>query len=692
MRGVGIGIGLPGVNLGGAGGVALPWYEQDSDLANSLVAFWKLDEASGQRNDSIGTNHLADNNTVLSAAGKVYPLAATFAADANEYLSIASNAALSAGNIDFWMAAWVYPGATTPYNRIIFGKDNSAAGNREFNLFIRTAPFGSLFTLELFKATDVSVTCSATSHGAAQVDVWQLVIAWHNAATDTLNIQVNNGIVDTVASGGALQVSGAAQVRIGAREYAASPSYMTGRIGPVAFGKGYAPNIIDRQRIYIDGGGTSPLHPDPGTLSVITADGALGGSQINSMSYRDSGITTWGGYQVCCYWGVGRYLVIGKRTSGGAWTLYTYDGTGGRPTIQCATPLDNHNTCVLGIDPDGYLHVTYDHHNNALNYRKSNVPLSSWTGALGSTIAMLGANEDTVAYPTFTNDPSGKLYFLFRNGGGSGNADSWLYAYNEESEAWAAATGTGTGGKLIDGLATTPDQNYYHYGAPRFDADFGSGGYMHLAGHWRETTNGTTNHDVTYAKWDGTSWYQSNGTAQTIPITLANCDILDAVAQGDGANQGLVGLNAIDCDADGNPHLVYGKNNASDWAQIYHAYHNGTSWTITALSAQAVVSSNGDENLSLMHKPEIAIDKATNTIYVFYPAFGALGAWIACHVSVVGSGIWATHSLHDTLLGYCDSLTYDRALWEDSGILDILAAPYTVGPTELPIYLIRYEP
>ena len=97
MRGVGIGIGLPGVNLGGAGGVALPWYEQDSDLANSLVAFWKLDEASGQRNDSIGTNHLADNNTVLSAAGKVYPLAATFAADANEYLSIASNAALSAG-------------------------------------------------------------------------------------------------------------------------------------------------------------------------------------------------------------------------------------------------------------------------------------------------------------------------------------------------------------------------------------------------------------------------------------------------------------------------------------------------------------------------------------------------------------------------------------------------------------------
>lgn len=38
--------------------------------AASLVSYWNLDEASGQRNDSYSTNHLTDNNTVTNAAGK----------------------------------------------------------------------------------------------------------------------------------------------------------------------------------------------------------------------------------------------------------------------------------------------------------------------------------------------------------------------------------------------------------------------------------------------------------------------------------------------------------------------------------------------------------------------------------------------------------------------------------------------
>ena len=67
-------------------------------LPTNLIAYWKLDEASGTRNDSKGANHLTDNNTVTQAVGKVGN-AAQFTLANSEYLSIADNADLSAGDI-----------------------------------------------------------------------------------------------------------------------------------------------------------------------------------------------------------------------------------------------------------------------------------------------------------------------------------------------------------------------------------------------------------------------------------------------------------------------------------------------------------------------------------------------------------------------------------------------------------------
>jgi len=43
-----------------------------SDLTTNLIAWWNLDEASGTRNDSHGTNHLTDNNTVTQGEGVDY--------------------------------------------------------------------------------------------------------------------------------------------------------------------------------------------------------------------------------------------------------------------------------------------------------------------------------------------------------------------------------------------------------------------------------------------------------------------------------------------------------------------------------------------------------------------------------------------------------------------------------------------
>src|SRR3990167_8248201 len=77
-------------------------------LPTSLMAYFKLDEASGTRVDSKSTNDLTDNNTVTQAVGKVAN-AAQFTSANSEYLSIGDTLDLSTGDIDFTISGWMYP-------------------------------------------------------------------------------------------------------------------------------------------------------------------------------------------------------------------------------------------------------------------------------------------------------------------------------------------------------------------------------------------------------------------------------------------------------------------------------------------------------------------------------------------------------------------------------------------------------
>ena len=92
-------------------------------LADNLVAYWKLDEASSTRNDSVGTNHLTSNNSVGQATGKLN-YAANFVAANSQYLSIADNADLSVGDIDFTVSAWIWLDSAGGARGIV-GKGNS---------------------------------------------------------------------------------------------------------------------------------------------------------------------------------------------------------------------------------------------------------------------------------------------------------------------------------------------------------------------------------------------------------------------------------------------------------------------------------------------------------------------------------------------------------------------------------------
>jgi hypothetical protein len=79
-------------------------------LTTGLISYWKLDETSDgsgavTRNDSHGTNHLTDNGTTPSAAGKINNGSSHTPANA-EFLSVADNAGLSISTA-FTFQAWI---------------------------------------------------------------------------------------------------------------------------------------------------------------------------------------------------------------------------------------------------------------------------------------------------------------------------------------------------------------------------------------------------------------------------------------------------------------------------------------------------------------------------------------------------------------------------------------------------------
>ncbi len=197
-------------------------------LKESLISWWKLDEASGTRADSHGTNHLTDNNTVTQAAGKVGS-AGQFTAANSEYLSIADNASLSTGDIDFTLAGWVYFD--------IFGSNRSLAAKGagvKDEYIIQYQESSQRFIAAIWGTVGGYKIATGNALGAPLTATWYFVVGWHDAAADTVNIQINDGTVDSTATAGVAPSDHDSPFHVGAYRTA---DYHNGRIDEVAFWK-----------------------------------------------------------------------------------------------------------------------------------------------------------------------------------------------------------------------------------------------------------------------------------------------------------------------------------------------------------------------------------------------------------------------------------------------------------------------
>lgn len=203
-------------------------------LSDSLISYWPLDEASGSALDAHGSNDLAESasDTIDSAAGHVGG-ARDFELADTEYFSIADNADLSTGDIDFTIAAWV--NLESLGTRTIVSKFSTGASSREYTLQeVGTGASARLRFSVDSNGTAIDTAVNADTFGAVSTATWYFVVAWHDSVNNVIGISVND-ISDTAAHSAGV-FDGTAAFAIGARVNA-DGDYFDGIIDEVGFWK-----------------------------------------------------------------------------------------------------------------------------------------------------------------------------------------------------------------------------------------------------------------------------------------------------------------------------------------------------------------------------------------------------------------------------------------------------------------------
>lgn len=162
-------------------------------LIDSLISYWKLDEASGSALDSHSSNNLTDTNTVGTATGIIN--GGRDYEEANiEYHTITDNASLSFADEDFSISCWVRPESTPGSNQpFIVGKgasDWSTSNGDEYILIMD----GFNSNRADWIVTDNNFSgAQATSVAGLSAATWYHIVAWHDSVANEIGLVINDG-------------------------------------------------------------------------------------------------------------------------------------------------------------------------------------------------------------------------------------------------------------------------------------------------------------------------------------------------------------------------------------------------------------------------------------------------------------------------------------------------------------------
>ncbi|KAM0282048.1 hypothetical protein ACHAQH_003254 [Verticillium albo-atrum] len=240
-----------------------------------------------------------------------------------------------------------------------------------------------------------------------------------------------------------------------------------------------------------------------------------GAERLNGVSYQEDALVTFGNHQYVTFYNTtpagynNHHVNIGRRRIAPmveAWEFLTF-------TDYVQQTMDGHNMISMGISGDGYIHLSFDHHDVPLNYRVSKTPIaldvpSTWSESLfNPAIHELPGSEGPwtpLTYPRFELLDSGDMLLEFRIGQ-SGSGDSYIHRYSSTTQQWQPY------GKYLEG----DDNNAYINGLDSLN------GRLYTSWTVRETPNADTNHDFffAYSDDDGQTWFNSNESALPQPIS-----------------------------------------------------------------------------------------------------------------------------------------------------------------------------
>lgn len=225
-------------------------------LTDSLVAWYRLDEASGSRADSSGNAYtLTDNNTVGSNTGLVSALAADFVAASSESLS-ATHAGLIA---PFTIAAawswvlWIYP--ESPIESTLSEPISTYNSTKGIQCRRRgQTAFGSS-TIAWDIVNDAGTAKRIEGTANTPINNWSMIALVYNGSgsafcrTNASTSGNTTGITGTLTP--------AATFRIGARGAPTGADYWDGRVGPVGlWSRALTSGELDQ--LYNSGAGLDP--------------------------------------------------------------------------------------------------------------------------------------------------------------------------------------------------------------------------------------------------------------------------------------------------------------------------------------------------------------------------------------------------------------------------------------------------
>ncbi|WPO79116.1 BNR repeat-containing protein [Flavobacterium sp. KACC 22761] len=369
-------------------------------------------------------------------------------------------------------------------------------------------------------------------------------------------------------------------------------------------------------------------------------------NSVNTVKFRKNALTTFKNVQFIAYYDNDGAVILGKRKLNSThWEIVKTPYTG--------NVKDAHNTISIAIDGDGYLHISWDHHDTKLRYAKSKLPLSL---DLGKEESMTGIAEQKVTYPEFHNLLNGNLVFFYRSGA-SGRGNMIINLYSVKDKKWS---------QLQSDLLNGEEQRSAYW-----QAKVDQKGTIHLSWTWRESWDVSANHDICYArsKDGGLTWEKSNGEKYNLPITVTSAEIAWKIPE----KSSLINQTSMTTDENGSPYIAnyWSENNIPQFQIVY--LENGI-WkkSNTAFRKTSFYLGGGGTKKIPISRPDLLIKEEGKKryLYLLFRDAERENKVSAAYTNLGENNPWKVSDLTSTSIGEWEP-NYDISLWEKQKKLHI---------------------